>query len=267
LRDADDTIMISVARLQAYLRRSAQQRYQSVSVPYFTLFFHPTDALPYFNYAIPDEPCFGDLGGPLSTLRGEFVRRGRCPRFEFIAEFAPRLASALQAAGFAEEARQPLMVCTAESYRPAPAVPGLAIAELDHDAAVSEAQDLLTTQRRGFDAHATEAATEGEAREFLDTMGAGRAFVARLEGEPVGAGTYTAPLDRVTEITGLATLEPFRRRGIATALTTRAVQSALQRGAEVICLTAADERAGRVYERVGFARRATMLAYIDDMPA
>lgn len=257
---------IAVARLQAYLRHSAQQRYQSVSVPYFTLFFHPTDALTYFNYAIPDGPCFGDLAGPLSLLRSEFARRGRRSRLEFIAEFAPWLAPALQAAGFAEEARQPFMVCTAESYRPASRVPGLAIAELDHDAAVSEVQDLLTTQRRGFDARATEAATETEAREFLNMMGAGRAFVARLEGEPVGAGMYTAPLDRVTEITGLATLELFRRRGIGTALAARAVQSALQCGAEVICLTAADERAGRVYERVGFARCATMLAYIDDTP-
>ena len=32
--------MVSIARLQAYLRHSAQQQYETVSVPFFTLFFH-----------------------------------------------------------------------------------------------------------------------------------------------------------------------------------------------------------------------------------
>ena len=36
----------------------------------------------------------------------------------------------------------------------------------------------------------------------------------------------------------------------------------LDEGVDVICLTAADERAGRVYERVGFARYGSMLAYV-----
>jgi len=124
-------------------------------------------------------------------------------------------------------------------------------------------QEYLTTQRRRFDARSTDSASKGDAVRFLRAMGAGRAFVARVEGQAVGVGMYTDPFDGVTEVVGLATLEPYRGRGIATALTARAVQTALAQGAEVVCLVAADERAGRVYERVGFIRRATMLAYID----
>ncbi len=71
--------------------------------------------------------------------------------------------------------------------------------------------------------------------------------------------------DGVTEVAGLATLEPFRRRGIATGLTALAVQRAMEQGAKVVCLTAADERAGRVYEQVGFVGYATMLAYLDSL--
>jgi GNAT superfamily N-acetyltransferase len=257
--------MVSIPRLQAYLRHSAQQQYESVSVPCFTLFFHPTATLAFFNYAIPDEPRSGDLGTPLSLLRDEFVTRGRHPRIEFIQEYAPGLVPALRAAGFVEEARQPLMVCTAETYRPAPEVVGLTITPLTNSATVSEVQEYLTTQARGFDVHNTKVATEGEAEQFLRMMGGGKAFVARLAGEPVGVGMYTTPLDGVTEVVGLVTLEPFRRRGIATALTGLAVQRALEAGAEVVCLTAADERAGRVYERVGFVRCATMLAYSDSL--
>lgn len=252
---------MSVAQLQAYLRHSAQRQYEAVSVPPFTLFFHPTDSLPYLNYAIPDEPCSDGLEASLSVLRDEFAVRGRHPRLEFIQEFAPQLASALVAAGFAEEARQQFMVCTAETYRPAAAVSGLAIAELTSGSAVSEVQEVLTTQRLGFDARSTEGPSEGQAEQFLRTIGQGRAFVAWLEGQPVGAGMFTSPLDGVTEIVGMATLEPYRRKGIATALTAHAVQRALEQGIQVVCLTAADEQAGRVYERVGFVRYATMLAY------
>ena len=251
---------MSFSRLQAYLRHSARRQYESVPVPPFTLFFHPTDALTFFNYAIPDEPPFDDLEASLAALRSEFAARGRLPRFEFIEEYAPQLAPALRAAGFAEEARQALMVCTAATYSPAPDVPGLTLSELTNMSAPDEVQTFLTCQRRGFDPHDA-GATEADVEHFLRTVGAGRAFVAWLEGQPVGAGIYTAPFDGVTEVAGLATLEPFRRRGIATALTALAVRRALEQGAEIACLTAADERAGRVYERVGFARCATMLAY------
>ncbi len=250
----------SIARLQAYLRHSAQRQYESISVPPFTLFFHPSDALTFFNYAIPDSPTFGDLTAPLAALRNEFAARGRCARFEFVEEYAPPLAPALSAAGFAEEARQALMVCTAATYSPAPDAPGLALTEVTGASAPDEVRTFLTCQRQGFDPQDA-GATEADVEHFLRTVGAGRAFVAWLAGRPVGAGAYTAPFDGVAEVNGLATLEPFRRRGIAAALTALAVRRALAQGVEIACLTAADERAGRVYERVGFARCATMLAY------
>jgi len=251
----------SIARLQAYLRHSALQLYETVSVPPFTLFFHPTDALTFFNYAIPDEPPCDDLEAPLAALRSEFAARGLLPRFEFIEEYAPQLVPALRAAGFVEEARQALMVCTATTYSLAPDVPGLTLTELTGASTPDEVQTFLTCQRRGFDPHDA-GAPEAGAEHFLRTIGAGRAFVAWLEGQPVGAGVISTPFDRVAEVAGLATLEPFRRRGIATALTALAVRRALEQGVELVCLTAADERAGRVYERVGFVRHATMLAYV-----
>lgn len=259
--------MASIARLQAHLRHSAQQQYDTVSVPFLTLFFHPTDTLTYFNYAIPDEPCSSGLGASFSGLRDEFAARGRYPRIEFIQEFAPRLASTLRAAGFVEEARQQLMLCTAETYRPAPEVLGLTITELTSASGASEAQDYLTTQRRGFDVHSKEFATQGHAEQFLRMIGGGRAFVGWLKGQPVGVGMYTAPSDGVTEVAGLATLEPFRRRGIATSLTALAVQRAMEQGAAVVSLTAADQRVGRVYERVGFVGYATMLSHLDSLSA
>jgi len=260
---------VSIADLQAYLRQVAALQYETVDLPGLTLYFHPGDDLTFFNYATPGDDWAAGLHGLLARMRAECAVRARRPRFEFIGEYAPGLGAALRAAGFVEEARQQLMVCTRETARAAPAVPGLRIDELDDCAPLDEIRTVLTVQRQGFDPESTEEATADEARRFAGTLGQGRAFLARLRQTAVAAGTYAAPLatgaegTRITEIAGLATLVPYRRRGIATALAAHAAQTAFDRGVDVVCLVAADAGAGRVYERVGFRTRATMLAYID----
>ena len=70
---------------------------------------------------------------------------------------------------------------------------------------------------------------------------------------------------RLAEVAGIATLEPFRRRGVASVLTSEAVRTAFVQGVAVALLTAADEHAGRVYERIGFRPYATLLAYGDEV--
>jgi len=258
--------MLSIARLQTYLRYSARRQYEAVAVPPFTLFFHPTAALPYVNYAIPDEAAGADLRRPLARLRAEFNARGRQPRLEFIEAFAPDLAAALRAEGFVEEARLNLMICTLDTYRPAPWVPGLTVSALaGRLSPLADAQVFLATQRQGFDPGDTTSATVAQAEQFLQRLGDDRAFLARLDGQPVGAGTLVAAFDGLAEVAGIATLEPFRRRGVASVLTSEAVRTAFVQGVEVALLTAADEHAGRVYARIGFRPYATLLAYGDDV--
>jgi GNAT superfamily N-acetyltransferase len=259
--------MFSVARLQAYLRHNARKQYEAVAVPPFTLFFHPTSAFPFFNYAIPDEPCAGDLTGALTMVREQFTVRSRQPRFEFIEEFAPDLPPSLREAGLIEEERQQGMLCTPETYQSGPEAAGLTIAQLTAASSVGEAQDFVTVQMQGFNPDQTQPATEADATQFLADLREGVAFLARLAGQPVGAGLYTTPFGGLTEVTGLATLKPFRRRGIATAVVAMAAQIAFRQGVEAIYLTAADEQAGRVYERVGFHRFVTMLTYAEAQPA
>ena len=165
-----------VDRLQTYLRHAAQTSYDVVPIPPFTAFFHPTDDLTFFNYAIPDRNVTGDVTAALQELRAAFQTRHRRPRWEYLDEFAPELASILRAAS---------------------------------------------------------------------------------------AGGFGAPYDGISEIVGIATRAHFRRRGIASALTALATQTAFDRGVEIACLTAGDERAGRVYERIGYQPTATTLFYID----
>lgn len=260
-------INTSFSRLQAYLRHNAAKQYETVSVPPFTLFLHPTSSLTYFNYAIPDETIVdrlpGDLSEPLAALRDVFAARGRQPRFEFIEELVLDLVSALRTAGFVREERQNGMICRPDTFQPAPEVSGLTITRLTRASPINEVQDLVTVQNRAFDPANAQPADERAAQQFIADLHEGSAFLARLAGRSVGAGMCTTPFDGFTELTGLATLAPFRGRGIATALTAFAVQNAFTQGVEAAYLTAADDNAGRIYERVGFRRFATMVAYVD----
>lgn len=258
---------IEIAQLQAYLRHAAQMQYEAVHIPPFTAFFHSDDVLTFFNYAIPDEPIGGDLCKPLERLRAAFRGRERLPRFEFIEGYAPELAPALRANGFEEESRLHLMMCVPETYRPAAGVAGLSIMALTVSSSPADIQAFLMTRHQGFEPGSVEPVTEIEAERFRSGLASGSgAFLALLDGRPVGAASYSPPFDRLTEVAGIATLEPYRRRGIGTALTAAAVATAFDRGVEAAILSAADARAGRVYEAVGFRATATMLAYRDPLP-
>jgi predicted GNAT family acetyltransferase len=72
---------------------------------------------------------------------------------------------------------------------------------------------------------------------------------------------FTEIHEGVTELVGITTLSPFRRRGIAAALTAYMTLIAFQQGATLVFLIAANAQAGRVYERAGFLPCATRVIY------
>ena len=218
-----------------------------------------------FNYAIPDEACGGDLGAVFQALRKAYQERGRRARLEFFEAFAPDLPAALRANGFIEEARQWSMLCTPSSLLPVPPVNGLSVTDLGPETSWTDARDFICVQQEGFNPQGGEDPTEAEIRRRLDRLQSGgcRAFLGRIDGEPAGVAEFGQPIDGVTEITGIATRPKFRRRGIAAWLTARALRSAFSLGVRTVCLTAADENAGRVYAKAGFVPFSIMLAYID----
>jgi ribosomal protein S18 acetylase RimI-like enzyme len=257
--------MTLIERLQSYLRETARAQYEAESIPPFTAFFHPHDILTFLNYAVPDAPASGDLGDAVAALRAAYHRRRRRARLEFIEEFAPGLPPSLRAAGLLEEARQPLMVCTPETWRLPQGVPGLSIATLAADSPLEAIKENLATNELGFDPRASGTFSDEDARRFRSGLERGRAFTAYLDGLPAGAGMFNPPREGLAELVGIATLEPFRRRGVAAALTAHMARAAFALGVELAFLTAADEGASRVYERAGFRRAATMVAYIEPL--
>lgn len=244
--------MITSERIQSYFREVARRQYEVVELAPFTLFFHPKDPLPFFNYAIPDAPEAGITPARLAALRAAFHTRGRIPRFELVEAFAPQLGGALESAGFEAEPPTCLMILDPANGKPAPDVQGLRIDILTKDSHFEEARRLLHLQRTAFGMNDADQVSEADARFFVDTLGAGRGIVAWLGDEPVGGGALLPPTDGIAEVAGIAVIEKHRRHGIGAALTAAAVHEARAAGVSCAVLSAADQRAGRVYEGVGF---------------
>src|SRR5512140_175664 len=255
--------LVLLGRIQAQMRAVAHRQYESVFVPPFTLFFHATDPLPFFNYAIPDASTapFGDLAAPLARLRAEFAARRRVSRFEFVEACAPALAAALEAHGFTLENRAQLMVCPRGSERAVPAVARLEIAALDAGSPLGEFASFLDVQRLAFGLPSPEPANPEEARSLRDSLGGGFALAGRIGGRLVATAMIQPGADGLAELVGVATLEEFRRRGIGGALSFEAVRRAFGLDISLVFLSAADARAGRVYEAAGFSPEGHALFY------
>lgn len=236
------------SRIQSYLRFAARQQRDTEQIGPFLATFSSHSANPYLNYAIPDEgatPSVADVSGLIAAYSG----RGRKPRLEYVAKLAPAVEDALISAGFTIEGRLPLMICTPGSEKLLPVPP-----EIELILPVSEAEMFATVaaQNEAYGEGAPSLEDVDSLRKTLATGGI--AILARVAatGEPAGAGIFTTPANQTTEIAGIGVRVPFRRRGIAVALTARLVREAFDAGVAVAFLMTLHEQEFRVYTRAGF---------------
>jgi GNAT superfamily N-acetyltransferase len=241
--------------IQRYIRTAASRGRELERVgPFLATFDRHTDH-PFLSYAIPDDGA-APTAADVAALRAAFERRGRVPRLEYIPAVAPEAECALLAGGFAVEARLPLMTCAPGD------VPGVAAPD-----GVELVLPTTDDELRSGGAVANAAFGEpGEPddgaiarrRESLDA-GSIAVLARTTAGEAVGWGLCTVPVDGTTELVGIAVAEPWRRRGIATAVTARIAREAFAHGVTTAFLTPGDDGAERVYSRAGFRPRGEML--------
>ncbi len=255
--------MITPTGLEAYMRRVAAVQYQSLTIGPFELYFHPNNSLRFFNYAKPLGPVSGDLRADLAALRTAYVKRDRLPRFEYIEEFAPDLATALEAAGFEREEKQSLMLCEKDEFQSAPGPDGYTLERLTALSPADSLRSYLTIQAEAFMDDTSTSVDEQRIDDQRQSLLAGTsAFLASLHGQPAAVAAATLPLDGLSELVGVATTPSLQKRGAGTAVASAAVAAALAGGAEAVFLVAEDERAGRMYRRLGFQHRWWALSYI-----
>lgn len=246
------------SRIQAYLRFAASHQRDIKQIGPFLATFNRHNANPFLNYAIPDDgatPSKSDVAALIAAYEScdrssDSLQEYRIPRLEYVQRLAPAVEPALTAAGFTIEGCLPLMTCTPGAEQLLPIPPGIELILPSSDA------ELLATVTVQNEAYGGLEPSPEDVRSLQNSLTAGGiAVLARdvLTGEPAGAGVCSVPGDATTEIAGIGVRIPFRRRGVAGAITTRLVQEAFKSGVSLAFLMAAHDAEARIYTRAGFS--------------
>jgi len=172
---------------------------------------------------------------------------------EWVHETTPSLAGAARGAGLSVQ-QMPLLVLDGAVPEVATGAVTVELLEPD-DERFGDVRAAVDAGFRDGDDKLEEPVAEAiRARVRDGLMRVGGAFAS--DGAAVGGGSSQAR-GPVCELTGIATLPSWRRKGIGAALTRLLAQDAREQGATTVFLSAGDDSVARVYERVGFRRVAT----------
>ena len=233
--------------VQHHTRTLASRVPTHVRVGPFLCRFNPSWSSPFANYAIPDdhaEPSREDI----SALIAAFRQQDRKPRLEYLPACAPAVEKALLAAGFEVEDRPPVMACAPRHLEAPAPVPGLEFREARSD---DDLDELFAIQHRAFEEPGDPEPGAGSGARRIYQNG-GIVVLAMFRGEAAGGGSCSAPVDGMTELTGVAVADRFRRRGIGAAISAYVTSRAHRRGYHLVWLEPADDSVERIYAGIGY---------------
>jgi ribosomal protein S18 acetylase RimI-like enzyme len=243
-------------RIQSYLRGAASRVRDTERIGPFLATFSPNSTNPYLNYAIPDSDA-DPSAAEVAALIAAYQRRERTPRLEYITGLAPAVEAALVAGGFSVEGRLPLMIYPPAAVHDLPIPPGIELRSPTTDA---DHLALISAQNEAYTGDPAVGPKELEGRKANLAAG-GLAILARdtATSEVVGGGQCDVPANGISELTSVGVRPPYRRRGIAAAVTARLVHDAFAAGTTTVFLMAAHEAEERIYARAGFSTIADIL--------
>ncbi|GAA1737620.1 GNAT family N-acetyltransferase [Luedemannella helvata] len=226
----------------------------------FVIGLDPDTDSPHINYATP-RPNAPITPADVTALVAAFREIDRKPRLEYVVSCAPDLEALLLNAGFAVEERHAYLTCVPSSLA-VPSLPdGFTLREPGTDeqrAALSGAQHECF----GGDPVATESDITRMAR--LQAQGGIAVMAVAGDGACAGGGQAVPPSGGVSEVAGIAVRLPYRRRGLAGAITAEVTGRLFAGGAEIAWLEASGEDSWRVYERVGYRPGGSRLYVVLD---
>ncbi len=249
-----------INRIQNYIRKQYTGQ-EVVIVPPFTIYFSQSND-GAGSTAVPNRPLQDDNGSinVLKRVHEKFAERGLPFCLQYIDKYAPALTDALRESEFTLHARQKIMGCTPDSYRPVPSMPGLSSSILSKGDDVEKAEQVLSTGQLGFSAEAMRMMNKSSAL-FQQTLFNDSTFILRLNEKIVTKGVFTAVYNGVTELGCITTDEAFRQRGFGAYLTGYMTQIAFSRNVDLVFLILPKGDNINVYKRVGFRPQATLLTY------
>lgn len=217
------------------------------------LFVRRGDGFPLYARPVPG-------GAPVAVADVERVRArqrelGIAETFEWVLAQAPTMTDAARGSGL-DVRICPVLVLDGPVVE-APFPPGYTarlLGPADGDlAAAAHAQATAVGAAFGMPAPGAPSAAELSAlRTDLADGAVARVLVTGPDG-PVAGGAAQRAGD-VVELVGIGTVPGGRGRGLGAAVTARLATAARSAGADVVFLSAGDDTATRVYERVGFRK-------------
>ncbi len=214
----------------------------------FVIGLDPGTANPGINYATP-RPGVAIAPADVTALVAAFRQIDRKPRLEYVTSCAPGLEALLVTAGFTVEARHDYLVCTPESAVMPPTPHGFGLSE---PATEDELAALVSAQNDAFGGEPVATEADVARVQRLRSRGGVAVMAVTDDGICAGGGQAVPPRGGVSEVAGIAVRKPYRRRGLAGAVTAAITRSLFAGGAEIAWLEASGEDAWRVYERVGY---------------
>jgi len=211
-----------------------------------------------FNFA-----CKVDAGGTSKDAVIEYVtkafrRNGLVPHFQLWSITRPDdFGVDLWQRGFQEDGELDVMVWKRVPGAEAPRT--VSVRPVRGDAEMATAVDLVI-EGFGFPSEWKDVMLSSLTDEAEDVSG--QTLLAELDGETVGVAALLRTGDRITGLYSVATAPGFRRRGVATALTLRCIESFQKSGDEVLTLQVrSGSDAQRLYEKLGFETAYTLSLY------
>jgi ribosomal protein S18 acetylase RimI-like enzyme len=243
--------------------RDAERTREVIDAGPFRALLHRQDDMIWLNYAVPVAPLGedGEIEAALHELASVFAARKRRLRFEFNALPWPRLGPVLERFGLHLHARHPLMVCTPTDLRPV-AAPGVAVRLLGPTSPAADLLAFRTVLSEGFGDGAPP--TPEAVAALRDELASGCVIhaLAEVEGAPAAVGSLT-PIGEVAELVGVATRPALRRRGAAATLSSALAREHFASGGTLLWLSAGDDIARAVYEKVGCRLIDERLSYME----
>ncbi|MFG1988455.1 GNAT family N-acetyltransferase [Actinoplanes sp. NPDC048988] len=235
-------------RIQQSVVANLSTRPTPVRTGPFVIGIDPSIDSPGINYATP-LPGAEISGADVTALVTAFRSYDRKPRLEYVVSTAPGLEQLLLDAGFTVEERHEYLVCTPDSIQLRPAPDGY---ELREPATDADRAAMIAAQNAAFGGEPI--STEADIARIggLQARGGIAVMATAPDGTCAGGGMAVPPNDGVSEVAGIATPKPHRRRGLAGAVTTEITRRLFTAGVDIAWLEASGEDSWRVYERVGY---------------
>lgn len=240
------------ARIQQSVVANLSSRPAPVHVGPFVVGIDPATPNPGINYATP-VPGAPITASDVTAMVKAFQEANRQPRLEYVTGCAPGLEALLLEAGFTVEARHEYLVCLPSGLVVPPAPDGVDLRAPSTD---EERAAMTSAQFEAFSGEllSPDAVTADVARitRLQSKGGIALMAVSTTDGTCAGGGQAVPPNDAVSEVAGIAVRVPFRRRGIAAAITADITTRLFRAGTEIAWLEASGDDSWRIYERIGY---------------